>query len=281
MNNGVPAAMKADTLLRTMDRPTEPSPVGVTGDASPAAAATVLPDAERTTLLSVAIPIYNERDTLREILAHVRAARLPDGVDLELLLVDDGSTDGTREILRDEVEGRYENVRVLYHERNRGKGAAIVTAIRAAQGDFLVVQDADLEYDPNEFALLLAPLMRGEAKVTYGSRFRGEIIGMKPANRLANRLLTLTTNLLFPGARITDEATCYKMFRMDVLRGIPLKAQRFDFCPEVTAKVLKRGHRIVEVPIHYRARTEQQGKKIRWTDGVDALWTLIKYRFTE
>jgi len=235
----------------------------------------------KTAVLSVAIPIYNECDTLREILEQVRSAKLPEGIGCEIILVDDGSSDGTRELLQQEVEGHYPDVRVLYHPQNKGKGAAIITAIAAAQGDFLIVQDADLEYDPNEFALLLEPMLAGRADVVYGSRFSGEIIGMKTANRIANRMLTIAANILFPGARITDEATCYKMFRLPVLRSFPLRAQRFDFCPEVTAKVLKRGIPIHEVPIHYRARTEQQGKKIRWTDGVDALWTLIKYRFTD
>lgn len=239
-------------------------------------------DAPTTTAtLTVAIPIYNERETLTEILRQVRGATLPPGIAREILLVDDGSQDGTRELLQTEVEGRYPDVRVLYHPANRGKGAAIITAIGAAHGDYLVVQDADLEYDPNEFGLLLEPLLAGRADVVYGSRFSGEIVGMKASNRLANRILTIAANVLFPGSAITDEATCYKMFRVSVLRPIPLRAQRFDFCPEVTAKVLKRGIRIHEVPIHYRARTNEQGKKIRWTDGVDALWTLIKYRFTE
>ncbi len=234
-----------------------------------------------TALLSVAIPIYNERETLLEIVRQVRGATLPEGVGREIILVDDGSTDGTRELLKAEVEGRYPDVRVLYHARNRGKGAGIITAIAAARGDYLVVQDADLEYDPNEFGLLLAPLLAGGADVVYGSRFSGRIVGMKGANLLANRVLTAVTNMLFPGARITDEATCYKMFRVVILRSFPLRAQRFDFCPEVTAKILKRGIRIHEVPIHYQARTNEQGKKIRWTDGVDALWALIKYRFTD
>lgn len=239
----------------------------------------------RTALLSVVVPIYNERDTLLEILEQVRraAGALPEGVSMELVLVDDGSTDGTRDILKGEVEGRYPNVRVLYHPENRGKGAAIITAIEAAGGDFVVVQDADLEYDPRELALLVRPMLDGTADVVYGSRFRTKSRpdGMKFANLLANRMLTVATNLLFPGARITDEATCYKMFRRDVLREFPLRAQRFDFCPEVTAKVLKHGHRIHEVPIRYAARTAVQGKKIRWTDGVEALWTLIKYRFRD
>ena len=226
-------------------------------------------------LLTVAIPVYNEKATLRELLARVQAVDLP----LEILLVDDGSTDGSREILRDEIEGRDPAVRVYYHERNQGKGAAILTAIAHATGDYLIVQDADLEYDPQEYHRLLPPLREGKTPVVYGSRFQGSVKNMKTANWIANRLLTIAANLLFPGAHLTDEATCYKMFRVDLLRGLGLRARRFDFCPEVTAKVLKHGHRIVEVPINYSARTTAQGKKIHWTDGVYALWTLIKYRF--
>lgn len=259
--------------MMTLERPTLAPPVAEIGDDQPG----VIP--RTTVVLTVAVPIFNECDTLLEIVQRVRSATLPVGVEREIILVDDGSTDGTTELLRSDVENRFADVRVLYHTQNRGKGAGIITAIAAAQGDFLVVQDADLEYDPNEFPLLLAPMLTGAADVVYGSRFAGRIAGMKGANLLANRLLTGATNLLFPGARITDEATCYKMFRLSILREFPLKAQRFDFCPEVTAKVLKRGYRIHEVPITYKARTEAQGKKIRWTDGVDALWTLIKYRF--
>lgn len=235
------------------------------------------PAAPPSFLLSVAIPVYNERATLQEIIQKVRAVPVP----MELILVDDGSTDGTTELLRAEIEGRFDNVRVLYHEKNRGKGAAIVTAIGAARGDYLIVQDADLEYDPADYPRLLAPLLSGQARVVYGSRFRGRVEGMRLPNRIANLLLTWTANLLFPGARLTDEATCFKMFDMTVLRGMRLNAQRFDFCPEVTAKTLKRGIRIHEVPIAYQARTNAQGKKIRWTDGLEALWTLIKYRFVE
>jgi glycosyltransferase involved in cell wall biosynthesis len=179
------------------------------------------------------------------------------------------------------VEGVYDNVRVLYHQRNQGKGAAIVTAVQAARGEFFIVQDADLEYDPNDYPRLLAPLLSGEAQVVYGSRFKGKVTGMRLPNLLANKLLTLTTNLLFPGARISDEATCYKVFRTELLQSLPLHARRFDFCPEVTAKVLKRRIKIHELPIEYTARSVTQGKKIRWTDAFDAFWTLVKYRFTE
>lgn len=240
-----------------------------------AAAEQYLPTA--TYLLTVAVPVYNERETLREILERIRAVEVP----MEIILVDDGSTDGTREILQNEIEGQYPNVRVLYHEKNKGKGAAILTAIEYATGDYLIVQDADLEYDPQAYTQLLPPLISGEANVVYGSRFLGSIQNMRFANRMANRLLTVGANLLFPGSRITDEATCYKMFRVSLLKQLHLRSRRFDFCPEVTSKVLKRGERIHEVPIHYVARNISQGKKIRWTDGVDAIWALVKYRFID
>jgi dolichol-phosphate mannosyltransferase len=232
---------------------------------------------DATYLLSVAIPVYNERNTLLEILEHIRRVPVP----MEIILVDDGSTDGTRELLQSEVEGVWENVRVLYHPENRGKGAAIVTAITQAHGDYLIVQDADLEYDPDDYPRLLAPLLSGEAKVVYGSRFKGKVEAMRLPNRIANFTLTATTNILFPGARITDEATCYKMFRMDLLRQFTLNSRRFDFCPEVTAKVLRSGIRIHEIPIAYKARTMAQGKKIRPTDFLQAVWTLIKYRLIQ
>ncbi|MES2462384.1 MAG: glycosyltransferase family 2 protein [Armatimonadota bacterium] len=237
--------------------------------------------ATATHRLSVAMPVYNEKSTLREILHQILAVEQARGLPLEVILVDDGSTDGTREILRDEIEGKWENVHVYYHEKNMGKGAAIITAIGHATGDFLIVQDADLEYDPGQYPELIQPLADGATDVVYGSRFKGSVANMKPANLLANRILTIAANVLFPGCHLSDEATCYKTFRLSFLKTIPLRARRFDFCPEITAKVLKRGHRIVEVPIRYSARTMAQGKKIRWTDGLDALFALIKYKFVD
>jgi glycosyltransferase involved in cell wall biosynthesis len=161
---------------------------------------------------------------------------------------------------------------------NEGKGAAIRTGLELATGDIVVIQDADLEYDPAQLPEVVAPIVRGEADVVYGSRFRGSITGMRLANRVANRLLTWAANLLY-GAGITDEATCYKAFRADLIRALPLRCRRFEFCPEVTARVRRRGVRIYEVPIRYAGRTAAGGKKIRWTDGLSALWTLVRYRF--
>jgi dolichol-phosphate mannosyltransferase len=261
----------------TLPRTSSPTPLGTEpylNTTSPSSSTTT-PTA-RQTLLSVAIPCYNEKDTIREILARLDALQMP-GVNLEILLVDDGSKDGTREILTHEITPQYPNVRVFFHEKNQGKGAAIVTAIAQASGDYLIVQDADLEYDPADYAKLLAVLQEDpEAKVVYGSRFIGHCEGMALPNRIANITLTLLANLLFPGARITDEATCYKMFRMELLKTIPLKSQRFDFCPEVTSKVLRRG-----IKIGYHASTVEQGKKIRWQDGFEAIAALVKYRFRD
>lgn len=228
-------------------------------------------------LLSVAIPVFNERATLLTIVERIRDVPLS----MELILVEDGSTDGTRELLQNEIEGQYDNVRVLYHTQNQGKGAAIVTAIGAATGEFLIVQDADLEYDPSDYPRLLAPLIDGRFDVVYGSRFKGKVENMKLPNLIANKLLTLTANLLNPGARLSDEATCYKVFRLSTLRSFTLNSRRFDFCPEVTAKILKRKIKIHEIPIEYVARGVSEGKKIRWTDALDAFWALVKYRFSE
>jgi dolichol-phosphate mannosyltransferase len=223
--------------------------------------------------LSVVIPVYNEIHTIRDLVAKVKS--IP--VDKEIVLVDDGSTDGTSPVL-DELAGG--DVRVVHHEKNRGKGAAIRTALEHVKGDVVIVQDADLEYDPGDYPRLLAPILEGKTTVVYGTRFHpGNKMGWSKF-KIAARMLTGLTNLLF-GARITDEATCYKVFRADVLKAIPLRCERFEFCPEVTAKVLKRGIGIEEVPIAYHPRTEAEGKKISWRDGFEAFYYLIKYRFVD
>lgn len=226
--------------------------------------------------VSIIIPVYNERNVLDQVMARVIAAPLPAGVDREIIVVDDGSTDGTSQLL--EKYAGQPLVGVHHSPVNFGKGAALRIGISKAIGDLILIQDGDLEYDPNDYINVLAPLVSGEAAVVYGSRFRGERPNMKFANWLANRILTITSNVLF-GAGITDEATAYKAFRADVIQGIRLECIRFEFCPEVTAKVRRLGHRIHEVPIRYNARGVLEGKKIRWQDGVEALWTLIKYRF--
>jgi dolichol-phosphate mannosyltransferase len=227
--------------------------------------------AARRLLLSVIIPAYNERDTIQEALQRVRSL----DADLEIIVVDDASTDGTRELL-ETVPGLI----LLKHPQNQGKSMAIRTALERVTGDVVAIQDADLEYDPQDLLRLMEPIARGEARVVYGSRFLGGRPPMQLPNYVCNRLLAWTANILY-GARITDEATCYKVFDAKLIRSIPLAARRFEFCPEVTAKVRKRGERIVELPISYSPRSYDSGKKIRWWDGVTALWTLVKYRFID
>ncbi len=224
--------------------------------------------------MSVLIPVYNEHAALLSLLERVRAVP----VEKQILLVDDASTDGTTELLRTQVEGHFSDVQVYYHTKNQGKGAAIRTAIPHATSDYSIIQDGDLEYDPQDYLTILKEFQQPGVQVVYGSRFLRGWPKMRFANRLINRLLPWLVKVMF-GASITDEATCYKAFRTELLQSIPLTCCRFEFCPEVTAKVLRRGVKIVEVPIHYEARSMEEGKKIRWTDGVAAIWTLIKYRF--
>ena len=220
--------------------------------------------------LSVIIPVYNEHATILEAVSRVRAAP----VEKEILIVDDASTDGTPELV-ESVAGP--DLRLLRQPHNQGKGAAIRRALLEASGEIVIIQDADLEYDPADYPAMIGPITAGRADVVYGTR-APEFRGMRWQNRLFNHLAALLTNLLYR-AGITDEATCYKAFRTEVIQGIPLTCRRFEFCPEITAKVRKRGLRIHEVPIRYQARNIGAGKKIRWSDGVVALWTLIKYRF--
>lgn len=243
--------------------------------------------------LSIIIPVYNEAPTLREILRRVRSVKVvvPTGyaednnsqrvrLDKEIIVVDDGSEDGSRQILQEEA--RRGDLRVFFHEHNQGKGAAVRTGLQNASGEFLIIQDADLEYDPREYWLLLQPILEGRAEVVYGSRFRGgPTKTMFFMHMLGNRFLTLVTNILYDTI-LSDMETCYKCFRAEVIRSIPLRARGFEFEPEITAKVLKRGHRIYEVPISYTGREFYEGKKISpWQDGLKAVWALIKYRFVD
>ena len=227
--------------------------------------------------LSVLIPCYNEAPTIEQVVRRVLATELA----YEILVVDDGSTDGTREILR-RLEGEeIPALRVHYAERNQGKGAALRQAFKLATGEIFIIQDADLEYDPRDYPILLKPLHEGIARVVYGSRFLG---GPRKAmnfwNMVANKLLTLQTNIFF-NAILSDMETCYKAFRREVVTGMPLNARGFEFEPEFTAKVLKGGIRIYEVPITYNGREWNEGKKIKWTDAFVAAWTLIRYRITD
>jgi len=235
----------------------------------------VLPPLPADFLLSVVMPIYNEQATLREIVTAVRAVPIRK----ELVLVDDGSRDGTREILAELAN--LPDVRVLLHDVNRGKGAALRTGFAAARGEVVVVQDADLEYDPAQYPLLLAPIVRGEADVVYGSRY---LVDDADATRerdslhhyFGNRLLTFWSNL-FTGLNLTDMETCYKCVRREVLQDLVIESRRFTVEPEFTAKIARLPVRIHEVPIRYRGRAYAAGKKIGWRDGVSALWAIVRY----
>jgi len=228
--------------------------------------------------LSILIPVYNERYLVGELVRRVLAAHLPEGMDRELVIVDDGSTDGTREILEDLAAVHAGTLRYVPHRRNTGKGGAIRTAIAHATGEFCIFQDADLEYDPDDYLRVVGPLVSGEADVVYGSRFlpghQHRIVLYR--HYLGNRLLTLVSNF-FTNLNLSDMETCYKAFRMDVLRTIPIRSSSFALEPEITTKVAKRGLRVWEVPIGYQGRTYQEGKKIGLKDGFLALFTLLRY----
>jgi glycosyltransferase involved in cell wall biosynthesis len=225
--------------------------------------------------LTVLMPVYNEIDTIEEIIKRVQATGLAD----EILLVDDGSVDGTRDILK-ELDGQ-DAIKVFYHERNQGKGAAVRTGIKNATGDVLLIQDADLEYDPRDYPKLLQPLEEGMADVVYGSRFLGAPRRVAMFwHMVANKLLTLMTNVLYDTI-LTDMETGYKVFRREIVEDMPLHAHRFEFEPEFTAKILKRGVRIFEVPITFNPRDYDEGKKIGMSDAFEAIWALLKYRFVD
>ena len=227
--------------------------------------------------LSIIIPAYNEQGNIKEIISRVQNVKL-EGITKEIIVVDDFSTDNTKKILSDIKDS---SIKIFFHQKNQGKGASIRTGLRYANGDIILIQDADLEYDPKEYPALLKPILDNQAKVVYGSRMetiKKNMSNMYKLHYFGNIFLTLVTNVLY-GTKISDMETGYKVFRKEVLEGISLRARRFDFEPEITAKILKKGYKIIEIPIGFTARKFEEGKKITWRDGVKALFYLIRYRF--
>jgi glycosyltransferase involved in cell wall biosynthesis len=223
--------------------------------------------------LSIIMPVFNERNTVVEAIRRSRSVDIP--LEREIIVVDDGSDDGTRQILSQLQDS---TVRVILHPANRGKGAAIRTGLTHVTGDLVLIQDADLEYDPEDWPKLLVPVLKGKARVVYGSRFTGERRNMMFWHWVGNRFLSLVTNALY-NTTISDMETCYKLFDRKLIDSIPLRSERFGFEPEVTAMILRTGERIYEVPISYAGREAHEGKKITWKDGFDALYTLVRCRF--
>ncbi len=235
------------------------------------------------TKLSIIIPNFNEENTIAEILKKVAQAKLPEGIKKEIIIVDDGSNDNSK--LKIQSSKFFKQIKLLSHKKNMGKGAAIKTGLESSTGDLIIIQDADLEYNPADYARLLEPILRDQAKVVYGSRLIdyplrlwGPDKTIMPFHLLANRGLTFFTNLLY-GSKLTDMETCYKLFKKEVLQNIQLEANGFEFEPEITAKILKSNVAIAEVPIKVKLRTYREGKKIGIKDGFLAIWTILKYRF--
>ena len=230
-----------------------------------------------TIKLSIIIPTYNEENTILQLINKVKNVEFDKiNVIKEIIVIDDGSKDNTLKVISNQ-----EHVKIIRHKHNIGKSAAVRTGIKFSTGDIILIQDADLEYDPNDYTALIIPIITGKAKVVYGSR------RLKKANKqhsgfsfyLGGIGLTMIANIIYPNLKITDEPTCYKVFDANLLKSIPLKCKRFEFCPEITAKIAKRKIKIHEVPISYFPRNSSEGKKIKWKDGIEAVWTLIKYRF--
>jgi len=238
------------------------------------------------TKISIIIPAYNEEKTINKLLEKIAKADTKN-VKKEIIIIDDNSKDNTvKEILKFKKNNKNKSIlsiKIIKHKQNHGKGFAIRTGIKQATGDITLIQDADLEYDPNDYYSLIKPILKGKAEVVYGSR------RLKKANKqhsgfsfyLGGIGLTLITNLLYPGLHITDEPTCYKVFKTKIIKNLNLKCKRFEFCPEVTAKIAKKHIKIYEVPISYYPRTTKEGKKIKWKDGIEAVWTLLKYKFVK
>ena len=232
--------------------------------------------------LSIIIPVYNEEATVARIIAKVKGVKLPRELEREIIVVDDGSSDESSKIL-EKING----IKLFQHIKNKGKGAAIRTGLGIATGEIVLIQDADLEYDPNDYSRLISPILEGKTKVVYGTRlktlplvFRGKRRTPFVSHYLGNRFLSFVTNLLY-GASLTDMETCYKVFKREVVGKMRLNSDRFEIEPEITAKILRAGHRILEVPIKTKPRGYDEGKKITWKDGFGAIWTLLKYKFVE
>jgi glycosyltransferase involved in cell wall biosynthesis len=225
--------------------------------------------------LSIIIPAYNEEATIEEIISKVRQAPLPEGLSREIVIVNDGSQDRTGDILN---RFRGQPDMVIVHQKNQGKTAALLTGFKNATGDILLIQDADLEYDPDQYPQLLKPIMDGHTEVVYGSRFLGHINAMEPINRWANEISNRTFRLLY-GVEMTDINTCYKVFTRRALEGMAIVSKNFAFETEFTVKLLSRGYTIKEVAIDYTARTHQAGKKIKWSTALEMFWPIVKYRF--
>jgi len=224
--------------------------------------------------LSVIIPVYNEEKTLTTLLSKVKKNKF----NKEIIIVNDGSYDGTKEILEN-LKDRSPHIKVFHHKKNHGKGSAIRTGLTKTTGDIIIIQDADLEYDPRDYKALILPMIKGKASVVYGTRlFSLTKKDMRTLHYLGNKFLTWITNILYR-SKISDMETCYKVFKTDVIKSINLRAKRFDFEPEITAKLLKKGYKIHEVPINFKPRSFKEGKKITWKDGIKAVYYLLKYRF--
>jgi glycosyltransferase involved in cell wall biosynthesis len=232
--------------------------------------------AKKQLTLSIIVPVYNEEKTLLPLLDKVQKVKLL-GLKKQIIVVNDGSTDKTAQVMK---KIKIPGIQIYQHDKNRGKGAAIRTAIPHTTGDFVIIQDADLEYDPADYVIILKPLLDGKADVVYGSRFKGVGRAFLFWHYVGNKLLTFITNILYDTI-LTDMETCYKAFKGDLIRSIKLRSNRFDFEPEVTAKILKRGVKLFEVPINYDGRNFEEGKKITWRDGIVALVCLIRYRFMD